>query len=1012
MKRNTTQSFLRYMRIGLLTKIFLLGAFLLIQFTGYSQQEKTITGKVTGTDNAPIPGVTIVVKGTTVGTVTDIDGNYSVDVSQNARTLVFTYIGMKSKEVEIGNQTNINVQLEPDVVGLDEVVVIGYGTQQRRDITGSVASVSSEDIQAMPISRLDAALQGSIPGLDVVATGHNPGDEASILLRGRRSFSASNSPLLILDGIPYYGDMKDINPYDIESIDVLKDASSTAIYGSRGANGVIIITTKRGEISKPRFTLDSYAGPTMIYGRLPYGNGDQYAERGREAYRAAGDYPDDGQPHPELDEQFFQAEEWENMQNGTWWDYQDMLFQTGYKQKHQLSIDGGTQAVKYNFTGNVYDEEGILPGRVFDRYSIRSNLDINLSKKISVGTSILLSYSLRSRESNDGAVDQAYTNSPLGKPFEDDGSPRFNPVADGTRMLPTADYEFDSYRWDEKRWAANMAVFAQYAITDNLTYRLNLGADVNVRSTKESAGYYSISRNMGTPTASIDHSIYSRKTYESILTYDNTFGEDHHLTLTAVHGIQTQHGETSGVDVSDLPYETARYHNIGAASVINGVSSDLNEWSLLSYVGRVFYGFKGKYLFTGSIRADGASQFSPDNKWGYFPSAAIAWRISDEGFLAGASDWLSNLKLRLSYGVTGNQAIDPYVTQGGTERTTYAWDESAAFGYRSAELANKNLKWESTAVSNIGLDFAFFDGKINGNIEVYNTNTYDLLMERQLPINTGYISIIENVGKTRNRGFELGLNLVQIDKPNFSWHGDYSFYLNREEIVELYAGTEDDIGNGWFIGYPIHVYFDKKKIGIWQSDEATEAATYDRVPGDIKLLDLDNSGGYNDADRMILGDREPDFVLQTTQRWSYKNWDFSAIGYLRWGNMIQVDDFDPHSQKRYNQLVFDYWTPTNPTNSYPRPNENREGTLDGGTLRYRDGSFFKLRQVSLAYNFPQTLMQQTFLSSARIYVTAENPWYWTKSEMDDMNIDPEDNENIGTPYPAQRSFILGINVSF
>lgn len=961
---------------------------------------------------APIPGVTVVVKGTTVGTVTDIDGNYSLSIPVDARTLVYSYIGMKSEEITIGNQTNIDVQLYPDVVGLDEVVVIGYGTQQRRDITGSVSSMSQEDITAMPISRLDAALQGSVPGLDVVASGHNPGDGSQILLRGRRSFAASNAPLLILDGIPYYGDIKDINPYDIASIDVLKDASSTAIYGSRGANGVIIITTKRGGISKPKFTLDSYAGPITMYGRIPYGDGDDYAERGREAYRAAGDYPDDGQIHPDLDEQFFQAEEWENMQNGTWVDYQDMLFQTGYKQKHQLSVDGGTAAVKYNFTGNMYDEEGILPGRTFERYSLRSNLDVALSPKLNVGTSILLSYSLRHRDSNDGSMGQAYTNSPLGKPFEDDGTPRFHPVADGTRMLPVADYEFDSYRWDEKRWAGNVALFAEYQIMDGLKYRLNLGADVNVRSTKESAGYYSISRNKGTPAAANDHSIYSRKTYESILTYDKLFGDDHHLTVTAVHGIQTSHGESSTIDVSDLPYEKARYHNLGAASVINGVGSNLSEWALLSYVGRVFYGFKGKYLFTGSVRADGASQFSPDHKWGYFPSAAFAWRISDESFMEGSSDWLSNLKLRLSYGVTGNQAIDPYQTQGGTSRTTYAWDESAAFGYRNSMLANKNLKWESTAVTNIGLDFAFLNGKINGNIEAYNTNTYDLLMERQLPINTGYTSIIENIGETRNRGIELGLNVVQLDKNDFQWTGDYSFYLNREEIVELYAGTEDDIGNRWFIGYPIHVYFDKKKIGVWQLDEAAEAATYDRVPGDVKLLDVDGSGGYNDADRMILGDREPDFVLQTTQRISWKNWDFSAIGYLRWGNMIQVNAFNPHSQKRYNQLVFDYWTPTNPTNSYPRPNENREGTLDGGTLRYRDGSFFKLRQLSAAYNIPKNLLDKTFLKEAKVYLTAENPWYWTKSEMDDMNIDPEDNNDIGTVYPALRTFILGINVSF
>jgi len=310
------------------------------------------------------------------------------------------------------------------------------------------------------------------------------------------------------------------------------------------------------------------------------------------------------------------------------------------------------------------------------------------------------------------------------------------------------------------------------------------------------------------------------------------------------------------------------------------------------------------------------------------------------------------------------------------------------------------------------LDFAFIGGRINGNIEVYNTNTYDLLMERQLPITTGYSSILENIGRTRNRGIEIGLNINKFVKQDFLWSGDYSFYLNREEIVELYAGTADDIGNMWFIGYPIHVYYDKKKIGIWQLDEVDEASSFNRKPGEIKVFDLDESGNSNDADRMILGDREPDFVFQTTQRISYKNLDFSATGYLRWGNMISVSAFNPHSKKRYNQLLFDYWTTSNPTNSYPRPNDNVENTFDGSTLSYRDGSFFKLRQVSIAYNLPKSLTQKIHLSNAKLYLTAENPWYWTKSEMDEMNIDPEDDADIGTIYPAMRSYILGINISF
>jgi TonB-linked SusC/RagA family outer membrane protein len=1015
MKKNKSKISLK-LRLMLLSKLFLIGILLFSQLIVFAQQ-KSISGKVVGDDNAPIPGVTVIVKGTSVGTVTGNDGNFELNVPVSAKTLIVSYIGMKSQEVEIGNKTTFNIQLKPDVVGLDEVVVIGYGTQKRRDITGAVSSIGSQEINDYPVTNVSEALVGKIAGLDVIETGPNPGDGAQIRLRGRRSFTASNDPLFILDGMPFYGSLNDINPYDIESIDVLKDASSTAIYGSRGANGVIIITTKRGKLGKPKFNFEAFAGPQIMYGNIPFGNGDQYAERGRASLRYSGQYKDANgnivyETSQELDKKFFQPEEYDNLYvNNTWHNYQDMLFQNAFEQKYQLSVDGGTDAVKYNIAGNYYKEEGILPGRTFDRFTVRSNLDIDLSPKFKVGTSILLGYNLRHWDSSDGAVNEAQQGSPLGKPYNEDGSANFKPTADGIRSHPLADYEFDSYTRDMKRWSGYVSAFGEYQILPSLSYRLNLGVDVNVNTDKEFQGYYSIARNQGTPLARNNHQVYSRNLYESIITWDQTFG-DHKVTLTGVQGLQSQHAETADINVSGIPYEPARYHNVGAATTINSVASNLIEWTLVSYVGRLFYSYKGKYLLTASIRADGASQFAPNHKWGYFPSAALAWRISDENFLK-ESTWISNLKLRLSYGVTGNQAINPYQTQGGLAPTIYAWDETGAFGYRPAELANKDLKWESTAVKNIGLDFGFLEGRINGNIEFYDTDTYDLLMQRQLPSNTGYLSVIENIGNTRNRGFELGLNTLNMDKGNFKWSSDFLFYLNREEIVELYNGKVDDVGNRWFIGYPIHVYYDFKKIGIWQTEEATAASGYARKPGEIKLLDINEDGKYTDADRSVVGTREPDFVTSLTNRFNYKNWDMSFIFYCRWGNTVYASPFNPHSQKRYNQLVQNYWTPQNPTNDYPSPNENREGTLDGSTLGYLDGSYIRLRQLSFGYNFPKAMLQKTnFINNARIYLTGENLWYWTKSPLRDFNIDPEDPDDIGTPYPAMRTFIVGVNISF
>ena len=988
----------------------------LTKSTSSITQEARITGRVADAETGvPIPGVAVMIKGTTIGTVTNADGYYTLDIPEDidAEYLTFTYVGMRSREVFIGDQKNINITLTSEIIDLDELVFIGYGTQQRRDITGSVSSISRDEITDLPISRMDEALIGRIPGLDVISAGNNPGDATQILLRGRRSFVASNEPLFILDGLPFYGNLIDINPHDIVSIDVLKDASATSIYGSRGANGVIIITTQRGESRTPRFSLESFSGPKVHAGRIPYGDAEYYAEFKREANRAAGNYPDSG-INDALDQIVFQPEEYDNMKAGVSYDYPDMLFQNGWQMKHQLSIDGGTDAVKYNIAGNTYNEEGIISGLTFDRYSLRTNLDINLSPKVNFGLSTLLSYSLRHRDSNLGVISGAFSRSPLGKAYEEDGTLRFTPIAaESLHVNPLADYYWDSYRWDEERWAGYLSIFGEYEILPTLNYRINLGTDINIQNRKESAGYYSISRNMGAPTASIDNLMDNRLIYESILTFDKKFIDIHHLTLTAVHGVQTSHHESGSIRVTEVPYELSRYYNVGSAGIINSVGSNLQEWTLLSYAGRLHYGYDNRYLLTINMRADGASQFSPDHKWGYFPSVAFAWRISEENFLS-ELDWLYNLKLRLSYGVSGNQAINPYQTQGGLTSTVYSFGETGAFGYRSADLANRELRWESTAVQNIGLDFGFFDGRINGYFEIYNTDTYDLLMYRMLPSNTGYTSVLENIGNTNNKGFEIQLNTVNVLTHNFRWSTNLTYYSNRERIVELYGGKVDDVGSRWFIGEPINVWYDYKMIGIWQNEEAEDAVQYGRKPGEIKLLDVNGDGRYTDADRMVLGSPEPDFVLNITNRLSYNNWDFSFIGYLRWGGMASIGPFEQGAFSRSNYLMLDYWTPTNPINTNPQPNEARgsHGHFYGSTLRYRDASFFKLRQVSLGYRIPNTILARTFISDAKIYATGENLWYWTKSELADFNMEPESHTGRIFTFPALRTIILGITINF
>ncbi|MEO6257901.1 MAG: TonB-dependent receptor [Ginsengibacter sp.] len=1004
--------------------VLMSSALILFQKTSVAQTKTgSVKGLVENNLGVPVGGASVIIKSKKTnfvsGANTDSSGTFSFSQIPAGGPYIFTIssVGYEDQtlpgyNIKADGALSLEVKMVENVTTLDQVVVIGYGTQKRKDLTGSVSSVSEKDFADMPVANLDEALAGRVPGLDILSDGGRPGDGSNTLLRGQRSFTASNDPLIILDGMPYYGSINDINPYDISSVDVLKDASSTAIYGSRGANGVIIITTKRGKTGAPRIRFETYAGTQLRYGRIPYANGVEYAEWGREAFRAQ----PGGYPYPDInahyDSVIFDVIELKTvLAKGEGLDFQDLLFQNGNQQKHQISVNGGNESVKYNFAANYFKQEGLMPDDIFSRMTLRSNLDFTLSKRITAGTSIQLSYTDKSEKSNPSAFNSAINGNPLGQIYEDDGvTPRFALTTDGLELNPLADYVWDSHRGAGKRWGVFINTYVQAKITDHLTYRLNLGENFKLNTQKQSDGYYSLARNLGLPTASIDNRVDNFKIYESTLTYDQTIKSDHHITLTAVQGFQKSRTETSGAGVSDLPYEPSRFQNIGSANLVSSVSSDLSEWSLASYVGRLFYGYKSKYLITLSVRADGASQFSPGHKWGYFPSAAIAYRISQESFMKPTESWLSDLKIRLSYGVTGNQAISPYQTQGSLGRTTYSWNEAAAFGYRPAALSNKNLKWESTEVYNLGLDFALFDNKISGNLELYNTNTYDLLMFRKLPVTSGYDQVLENVGSTNNKGWELGLRTSNISRKNFKWNSNFSVYGNHTKIVTLYNGKIDDIGNGWFIGQPISVYYDYKKIGIWQTDEKTSASSYGRDVGQIKVQDLNNDGKVSADDRMILGNREPDLVFTVTNQFTYKNWDLSFLVNVRWGGMTSVGAFAPYAKKRYNKIIFDYWTPTNPTNDYPRPNQLYEGSgLDGSTLTYRDASMISLRTLSLGYTIPPSLLSRVSIANARVYFSGENLLYWTKSELRKFNMRANWYGDVQT-YPAVRTLVLGINI--
>lgn len=966
------------------------------------QQQNEATGTVTDANGDPIIGATILQKGTKNGTATDLDGKFRLNAELGS-ILVVSYVGMKQKEVKVGR--NLKIVLSEDSKLMDEVVVVGYGTMKKKDLTGAVGSIDEKAFSDLAVSDISQALSGRIAGLDIKSSGSNPGDVGSITLRGHRSFVASNDPLIILDGVTFYGSLNDINPYDIKTIDVLKDASSTAIYGSKGANGVIIITTKKGAVGTPKFRLESQVGIDHA-AHQPLMNASRWIERAYEGGRATGLT---GEALDSYVQKRIGEDEWNYYQSGGDTDWQDLFLQNGFRQKHQLSVSGGSERVTYNVAVNMLQHEGVIPTRKFDRYTVHPNLDINLTKNLKVGISTLLSYNNRHSNVSSEAWNDCRFMPPTAHPYDEEGNliVRASNTASWFKN-PLTEVETEAYRWENKTYSAYTSVYADWQILPSLKYHVNIASEITKNSDKSAALSESSNRHSDGDLASIANTHKNQETVENMLTWDKTFNNRHHFTITGIHSYQQSHTEYDKVAVTKIPYFKALWNNIGAAAAVNDYSSDLQEWKLLSFAGRLFYSLDDKYLLTATIRTDGASQFAEGHKWGYFPSAAIGWRISEEKFMKGTKNWLSNLKLRLSYGVSGNQGISPYQTQGSLTSTKYSFDDSEGLGMRPSELANHDLSWEKTAVYNIGVDFGFFNDRINGNIELYTSKTTDLLLYRQLPITTGFSQTLQNVGATQNRGLELNLHTANILTKNFRWNTDLTFYLNREEIKELYNGKADDLGNKWFIGHPISVFYDYKWIGIWQTEEAAEAAKYARKPGQIKTADLDGSGTVNDADRTIIGTPQPDFVANLVNSFHYKNFDLSFELYSRWGHMIDVGQLVQESTTNGNVLDVNFWTEENHSNDYPQPDDNAQAYQQASVLGLRDGSFIRLKNLSLGYTLPKSFVQKLKIDNARVYFTGENLWTWSKEGIHKYKIDPES----GSSFPTMSSYTFGINITF
>ncbi len=990
-------------------------------------QERIVTGRVlSADDNGALPGVTVTVKGTNRGTTTDADGRYRIPVTTGNVVLVFSSVGFRAEEVTVGNKSTIDLRMNADDKSLNEVVVVGYGTQKKSQTTGAIGSVSSKQITEMPITNLGQALQGRVAGVDVAQSGSKPGSVPTIRIRGRRSFNAGNDPLYVIDGIPLATPYEDFNPNDIASMEVLKDATATAIYGARGANGVVIISTKRGPVNgKTTISYDGYMGFSDPLDKVKLFSGTEFAEYVREAYRATGLYKDaNGNAVPTGVADSFADSKVAvlggdpavaaGIAAGQNTDYQALLLRQGIQQSHSIGVQGGTEKTQFYISAGYFKDNGIIAGLDYTRYSIRANVDHEINRIFKVGIASYGMYSLRNG-ANRNPYTAALNANPLGRPYDDNGNLIFAPTNDALLTNPLAEIVPGAQIDETKRYHIFNRLYAEAKIIDGLTYRLNFGPDFVISRAGRFIGSATNDRKLGDPVASTNNSFQFNYTLENIVNYNKQFG-NHNIGVTALQSIQRDNFESSVINVQGIPAESQQFYNAGNASLVLGVGSNLVQWTINSYMGRVNYDYKDKYLVTATLRRDGSSRFGENTKYGNFPGIALGWNIANENFMKGVT-WVDMLKLRASRGSVGNQGVSPYQTQGLLGRTVYAWGNNPAYGYRPNTIGNADLRWESSTTTNVGLDFSLWRGRVSGSLELYQTNTTDLLLSDQLPTSTGFNAVTRNVGETRNKGIEIGVTTINMNtKDGFKWSTDVQFFRNTEAIVSLYNGAVDDVGNKWFIGKPLTAYFDYKKAGIWQTNEADAAKSYQSSVGQIKVQDTNGDGKITADDRVYLGSDIPTWSGGITNRFTYKNFDLSFFVYARIGQTI-LSGFHRDNNAlagRYEQIKVDYWTPNNPTNEFPQPKSTQESPVYGSALYYFDGSFVKVRNINFGYTFPSSLTSKWRIQSLRIFTSIQQPFIFSTYRSKYNGVDPETTDGTisNGVTPAVRLTTFGLNVKF
>ena len=1033
---NNSWSMLQRLMFTVLFTVFALGV---------SAQNK-VTGTVVDVSGEAIIGASVMVKGTSNGTITDYDGNFTIqNVPQNG-SLVISYVGYRNQTVAVAGKSQIKVTLEEDRQLLDEVVVVGYGTQKKSDVTGALAHLDSKDLVTMPVSNALQAMQGKAAGVDITNS-QRPGEVGSITVRGQRSIDASNGPLYVVDGMTIQnGGIENINPADIESMEILKDASATAIYGSRGANGVVLVTTKKGKEGKLSL---NYSG-TVTFSNLcnvsEMMGAAEWLKYSRYAYYNAGAYGD-GTPNYDLDYKIYGnvPASWANIEKG-WsadhttfdyskvgsYDWESQGKRTGIAHEHTLSASGGTDKFKGYASFGYLDEKGVMPGQSYQRFTFNTSFEGKVLPYFTMGMTMNASYGTQEygysfTKSTTGAGD--YYNAlrgmlPWSVPYDADGNYIEYPTGDVNIQNPIDELKYTKNQ--RKNFRINGSVYGQldfgkiWQPLDGLTYRIQFGPELQyyrAGTANAAEGINGAGRNQ------VVYNPYQRVawTLDNIINYNKKIADIHTIGVTLLQSASDYHYESGNIR-ANVATAQELWYNTKSNNDPTDYSTGLTESSMSSYMARINYSLMDRYLLAASMRWDGASQLSPGKKWASFPSVSLGWRMEQEKFMQNIK-WIDQLKLRIGWGISGNAAIAPYATKGSVQDLTYTWGKVAEVGYVPSDpnaktpalMANQNLSWEKTTQWNFGLDFSFLDGRLGGALDVYTTKTKDLLMSTTIPSLNGYVSTMANVGETSGWGIDLQINALPVKTKDFEWSSVLSWSLDRNKIEKLANGVTENINKNWFVGEEIGVYYDYVYDGIWKTSEAEQAATYGRKPGQIKVKDLNGDGKIDgNNDRAIVGNARPRWSGGWRNTFTYKQIELSFFIYSRWKFMVPAGSVNLDG--RYAMRSLDYWVAGENENAeYYGPGTNGQSAdTYASSMNYQDGSFIKMRNISLGYNFTKKQLAPLGLNTLKIYVQAMNPFtIYSKCKWLDTDMMSYDNNtrNFGTTTTI-RSWVVGLNVGF